>query len=67
MATAEAVSLTITITIRPSVYRHGHETRRICGVAVLDTNTDSCEFNEITPASRMVSQVSCLPLYPRVP
>ena len=28
-----------------SGYGHGHETRRICGVAVLDTNADSCEFN----------------------
>ena len=40
-----AGSLTITNTIRPSGYGHGHETRRICGVAVLDTNADSCEFN----------------------
>ena len=28
-----------------SGYGHGHETRRICGVAVLDTNANRCEFN----------------------
>ena len=39
-------------TVRPFGYGHGHETRCICGVAVLDTNADSCEFS-FTPTGNV--------------